>query len=147
MFLQEVELVAHASQGLGHVLLVPPARRIWAQVDTKSNGRSPLLVPVLSRTTIVSQDHLCIIWVKRLYASKVPFPRSSRHDQFQDLSPQQEKKQKMHLAPNKRWWNYSLSSMIHAYPRHMVNIRLDCFLVTGLDIHPNDDTPSYPTHI
>ena len=92
MFLQKVELVAHASQGLGHVLLVPPARRIWAQVDTKSNGRSPLLVPVLSRTTIVSQDHLCIIWVKRMYASKVPFPRSSRHDQFQDLSPRHKKK-------------------------------------------------------
>ena len=92
MFLQEAELVAHASQGLGHMLLVPPARHIWAQVDTKSNGRSPLLVPVLSRTTIVSQDHLCIIWVKRMYASKVPFPRSSRHDQFQDLSPRHKKK-------------------------------------------------------
>lgn len=54
----------------------------------------------------------------------------------------------MHLAPNKRQWNYGLSSMIHEYPRHMVNIRLDCFLAgwrfTQMMIHHH--TPLTSNH-
>lgn len=46
------------------------------------------------------------------------------------------KVRKCTLAPKKRQWIYSLSSMIHAYPRHTVNIRLDCFLATRVGYSP-----------